>query len=182
MTRAKSITLILGGARSGKSRLAQELAAGYSPVAFVATAQPSDDEMRRKIERHKADRPAEWSTIEEPLRLESVLQDQGSTHSLLLIDCLTLYTANLMTAERNDPEAVLRRASLFCEALKSVGTSVVLVSNEVGGGIVPMHPAGRMFRDLLGEINQRVAAVADNVLVMVAGLPLVVKGHLEAQA
>jgi adenosylcobinamide kinase/adenosylcobinamide-phosphate guanylyltransferase len=182
VTRAKSITLILGGARSGKSRLAQKLAAGYSPVVFVATAQPSDDEMRRKIERHKAERPAEWFTIEEPLRLETVLQGQGSTHSLLLIDCLTLYTSNLMTAERNDPEAVLQRAALLSEALKSVDTSVILVSNEVGSGIVPMHPAGRMFRDLLGEINQRVAAVADNVLVMVAGLPLVVKGQLEARA
>lgn len=181
MTPGKSITLILGGARSGKSHFAQRLAALHSPVAFVATARPSDDEMRRKIERHKAERPAEWSTIEEPLALETVLQHEASNFSLLLIDCLTLYTSNLMTAENNDPEAVLRRASRFCEMLPSVGSSVLLVSNEVGAGIVPMHPLGRMFRDLLGEINQRVAAVADNVLLMTAGLPLVLKGKLETQ-
>jgi adenosylcobinamide kinase/adenosylcobinamide-phosphate guanylyltransferase len=182
VTHGKSITLILGGARSGKSRFAQKLAARHSSVAFVATARPSDEEMRRKIERHKADRPAQWSTIEEPLLLETVLRQQAATFSLLLVDCLTLYTSNLMTAEKEDPEAVLCRVDLLCDALRSGESSVVLVSNEVGSGIVPAYPSGRMFRDLLGEINQRVAAVADNVLFMVAGLPLVVKGELEVRS
>lgn len=181
MTAPQSITLVLGGARSGKSRFAQKLAARHSPVAFVATAQPSDEEMRQKIERHKADRPAGWVTIEEPLLLDTVLEDRADEFRLLLIDCLTLYTSNLMTAEKSDAEAVLLRADRLCAALRSIESSVVLVSNEVGSSMVPAYPSGRMFRDLLGEINQRVATVADNVVLMVAGLPLLLKGELEVR-
>jgi adenosylcobinamide kinase/adenosylcobinamide-phosphate guanylyltransferase len=177
----KSITLVLGGARSGKSRFAQKLAARHSPVAFVATAQPIDEEMRRKIERHKADRPAGWVTIEEPLLLDTILSDRARQFQLLLVDCLTLYTSNLMSAEKNDPEAVLRCADRLCAALRSIDTSAILVSNEVGDGVVPAYASGRMFRDLLGEINQRVAAASDNVILMVAGLPLLLKGKLDVR-
>jgi adenosylcobinamide kinase/adenosylcobinamide-phosphate guanylyltransferase len=147
----------------------------------VATAQPVDEEMRRKIERHKADRPAEWVTIEEPLLLDKVLQSRAPQFRLLLVDCLTLYTSNLMTAEKNDPEAALQRADRLCAVLRSIESSVVLVSNEVGSSVVPAYASGRMFRDLLGEINQRVATVADNVVLMVAGLPLSLKGERELQ-
>jgi adenosylcobinamide kinase/adenosylcobinamide-phosphate guanylyltransferase len=181
VTSPPSITLVLGGARSGKSRYAQRLAARHSPVAFIATAQPSDEEMRQKIERHKADRPAEWVTIEEPLLPDTVLTERAHEFRLLLVDCLTLYTANLMTAEKNDVHQVLLRAAGLCATLRSMESSVVLVSNEVGSSVVPAYATGRMFRDLLGEINQRVATVADNVVLMVAGLPLLLKGELEVR-
>jgi adenosylcobinamide kinase/adenosylcobinamide-phosphate guanylyltransferase len=179
----KAITLVLGGVRSGKSRYAQTLAVGVSPVAFVATARrsDSDEEMQRKIERHRADRPQEWRTIEEPLDLASVLAEQGSSYRILVVDCLTLYAANLLDAEHGDLISIEDRLRRFYEALRSAPCSVALVSNEVGSGIVPAFPEGRKYRDLLGEINQRVASAADNVLFMVAGLPLALKGIVEVR-
>jgi adenosylcobinamide kinase/adenosylcobinamide-phosphate guanylyltransferase len=177
----KAITLVLGGVRSGKSRHAQTLAAGGVPVAFVATARSSDsdEEMRRKIERHQTDRPQDWKTIEEPLDLASVLADQGPNYQMMVIDCLTLYAANLLQAEHGNLLAVEERLQRFYAALRSAPCSVALVSNEVGSGIVPPFPEGRTYRDLLGEINQRVATIADTVLLMVAGIPLVLKGTAE---
>jgi adenosylcobinamide kinase / adenosylcobinamide-phosphate guanylyltransferase len=177
----KSITLILGGARSGKSRLAQKLASRYPSVVFVATATPVDDEMRRKIERHKADRPSEWITVEEPVSLDAVVREWAPRAGIMLVDCLTLYTANLLSAAHNDAENVLPRVQPLLEALRTAETSIVLVSNDVGSGIVPAYPSGRAFRNLLGEINQQVAAIADHVAFMVAGLPLWLKGRLEVE-
>ncbi len=177
----KAITLVLGGVRSGKSRYVQVLAAGASPVAFVATARPSDEEMRKKIERHRAERPKHWRTIEEPLDLHKVLAEEGSNHRMVVVDCLTLYAANLLDAERGNLIGVEERLQKLYAALRSVPCSVALVSNEVGSGIVPPFPEGRKYRDLLGEINQRVAGAADNVLLMVAGLPLVLKGTAEVR-
>ena len=177
----KAITLVLGGVRSGKSRYAQTLASGISPVAFVATARPSDsdEEMRRKIERHQAERPRDWKTIEEPLDLARVLAEQVSNYRIVVVDCLTLYAANLLAAEHGNLPAVEERLQRFYGALRSAPCSVALVSNEVGSGIVPAFPEGRTYRDLLGEINQRVATIADIVLLMVAGLPLALKGTAE---
>jgi adenosylcobinamide kinase / adenosylcobinamide-phosphate guanylyltransferase len=177
----KAITLVLGGVRSGKSRYAQTLAAHFSPVAFVATARPSDEEMRSKIERHRAERPKEWRTIEEPLALDRVLAEEGSNHRILLVDCLTLYAANLLDAEHGNLIAVEERLQKLYATLRSAPCSVALVSNEVGSGIVPAFPEGRVYRDLLGEINQRVASAADNVLLMIAGLPLALKGTAEVR-
>jgi adenosylcobinamide kinase/adenosylcobinamide-phosphate guanylyltransferase len=177
--KSRAVTLVLGGARSGKSRYAQTLAARFSPVAFVATALPSDEEMRRKIERHRSDRPKEWRTIEEPLHLDTVLTDQGVHYRIVLVDCLTLYAANLLEAEGWNLTAVEARLEGLYSALRSAPCSVALVSNEVGSGVVPSFPSGCQYRDLLGEINQRVASVADNVLLMVAGLPLALKGTAE---
>jgi adenosylcobinamide kinase/adenosylcobinamide-phosphate guanylyltransferase len=179
----KAITLVLGGVRSGKSRYVQTLAAGVSPVAFVATARrsDSDEEMRLKIERHRVERPPEWRTIEEPLHIDRVLVQEGSNYQMLLVDCLTLYAANLLDAERGNLIAVEERLQSLYAALRSVPCSVALVSNEVGSGIVPAFPEGRKYRDLLGEINQRVASAADIVLLMVAGLPLALKGTAEVR-
>jgi len=177
----KAITLVLGGVRSGKSRFAQTLAARSSSVAFIATAQPFDEEMRQKIDRHQMDRPKEWRTIEEPLELDRVLTDEAPKHRMLVVDCLTLYAANLLEAERGNLAAIEERLQRFYAALRSVPCSVALVSNEVGSGVVPPYPEGRKYRDVLGEINQRVASLADNVLLMVAGLPLALKGTAEVR-
>jgi adenosylcobinamide kinase / adenosylcobinamide-phosphate guanylyltransferase len=177
----RAITLILGGARSGKSRLAQKLASRYPSVVFVATATPVDDEMRHKIERHKADRPSDWVTVEEPISVDAVVREWAPRAGVMLVDCLTLYAANLLSAEQNNAENVLPRAQSLFEALRKAETSIVLVSNDVGSGIVPAYPTGRAFRDLLGEINQQVAAIADNVAFMVAGLPIWLKGKLEVE-
>jgi adenosylcobinamide kinase/adenosylcobinamide-phosphate guanylyltransferase len=174
----KTVTLVLGGVRSGKSRWAQELAGKYERVAYVATAQARDAEMHEKIRRHREDRPAHWQTLEEPLELARVLIDHGANFDLLLIDCLTVFVSNLMEAVQNDAVSMERRFDGFLEALRIAPASVVLVSNEVGSGVVPPYPAGRVYRDALGELNQQVAAIADNVVLMVAGLPLALKGSI----
>jgi adenosylcobinamide kinase/adenosylcobinamide-phosphate guanylyltransferase len=178
-TRQGSVTLILGGARSGKSRYAQQLAGESRRVVFVATATISDEEMRAKIERHRADRPRDWTTVEEPLDLPRVLREREAESDLIMVDCLTLYAANLLDAEGENDGAIDRRIEALCETLQRTQCAIVLVSNEVGSGIVPEYPLGRRYRDLLGELNQRVAAIADDAVLMVAGLPLALKGHLE---
>jgi adenosylcobinamide kinase / adenosylcobinamide-phosphate guanylyltransferase len=177
-TRRGSVTLVLGGVRSGKSRYAQQLAERSGRVVFVATAKISDDEMRRKIERHRADRPKQWITIEEPLELVEVLTQQQTSCDVIMIDCLTIFAANLLESEG---DAIDGRVTALCNALRSAGCAVVLVSNEVGSGVVPAYPLGRRYRDLLGEMNQSIAKVADHVILMIAGLPLALKGHIEVQ-
>lgn len=174
----RSVTLVLGGVRSGKSRFAQKLAEKESSVVFVATAKAVDEEMRNKIRRHQQERPKQWRTVEEPLDLARVFDECAQQFKILLVDCLTLFVANVLEA---DPEMVNARIDGLVEALRKVPTSVVLVSNEVGSGVVPTYPSGRQFRDLLGEVNQKVASVADKVVLMVAGLPLVLKNRIELQ-
>ncbi|MFZ0312339.1 MAG: bifunctional adenosylcobinamide kinase/adenosylcobinamide-phosphate guanylyltransferase [Candidatus Korobacteraceae bacterium] len=170
------IVLVLGGVRSGKSRYAQEFAERGPRVAFLATGQACDDEMRDRIARHRAERPAGWTTIEAPLALEDALAQCGDGQfDIIVIDCLTIWTANLMAHEASDSDRVLAHADRLAHLLRSVPASVVLVSNEVGGGIVPENEVARLYRDLLGGINQRIAAAADEVILMVAGCPLIIK-------
>jgi adenosylcobinamide kinase/adenosylcobinamide-phosphate guanylyltransferase len=175
------VTLVLGGVRSGKSRFALEIASNAPSVTFIATARAFDDEMRRKIERHQAERPSHWRTREEPLQLAEAISTPQDASETTIVDCLTLFAANLMEAYADDTNTVETAIDALCSALSTINRRIVLVSNEVGSGIVPAYMAGRQFRDLLGEINQRVAAVAGNVVLMVAGLPLTIKGTIEGR-
>jgi len=182
--RRNTVTLVLGGVRSGKSRYAQQLGEQVERVLFVATAPASgsDDEMRAKIERHRTDRPADWVTVEEPVELARVLAEQGAGYDLAIVDCLTLFVANLLHAEeQNNGGAHDLQTAALCAALAAAPCDVALVSNEVGSGVVPAYALGRRFRDALGELNQQVAAVADDVLLLVAGLPLALKGKVAAR-
>jgi adenosylcobinamide kinase/adenosylcobinamide-phosphate guanylyltransferase len=174
-----TVTLVLGGVRSGKSRFAQGLAERASRVAFIATAERRDDaEMHAKIERHRAERPSTWTTIEEPLDLPRVIRAAGQEFDVLLIDCLTLFASNLLEACGEDAARLQGYIHELCAALSAAPCSIVLVSNEVGSGVVPAYELGRRYRDLVGEINQRVGSISDTVLLMVAGLPLPLKGSL----
>lgn len=169
-----TITLVLGGARSGKSALAERLAR-QSGLArcYLATAQAFDDEMAERIARHRADRAADaWTTIEAPVALLEALRSEAAPSRILLVDCLTLWLSNIMLAERD----VMAEQAALLLALAEARGPVILVSNEVGLGIVPETPLGRRFRDAQGRLNQAVAAVADRVLFVAAGLPLVLKG------
>jgi adenosylcobinamide kinase/adenosylcobinamide-phosphate guanylyltransferase len=167
--------LVLGGARSGKSRHAVELAGGLpGRVAFLATARALDRDMRARIARHRAERPARWTTLEEPLDVVAACRRAAAAHDLLVLDCATVWVANLM--ERGDDDAaVLAAADDLAKIARERLLSMLIVSNEVGAGVHPPTELGRRFRDLLGSVNQRLAAAADRVTLMVAGLPLSVK-------
>ncbi len=172
------VTLIVGGARSGKSAQAIVLARqveNFSERAFfVATAEPLDDEMRARIAHHRATRPAEFQTVEEPLQLVEVLQALEGRADIVVLDCLTLWISNLLHRGLPD-EGIMAAADTLVESLQSASFASVVVSSEVGSGIVPENPLARRFRDLLGWTNQKVAARAGSVLLMVAGYPLRVK-------
>lgn len=172
-----TVTLVLGGARSGKSRYAQALASGFTRVVYIATAVAGDLEMSEKIRRHQEERPRSWHTIEEPLNLGASLKTHASLADCVLVDCLTVFSSNLLEALAEDVNGVERRVKELLEALSSSVVPIILVSNEVGSGVVPAYPLGRRYRDLLGEINQKVASLADRVVLMVAGLPLTLKDH-----
>jgi adenosylcobinamide kinase / adenosylcobinamide-phosphate guanylyltransferase len=171
-----NIILILGGARSGKSRYAESLVtAAKPPWTYIATAEAGDEEMAARIKMHRERRDTSWRTIEAPREVAAALVKIHSTH--VLVDCLTLWLSNLMLAHAD----IDREIGHLEEALRARAAPVVLVANEVGLGIVPEHPLGRQFRDWQGLLNQRMAAQADRVILMVAGLPLLVKGSSEAR-
>jgi adenosylcobinamide kinase/adenosylcobinamide-phosphate guanylyltransferase len=170
MSSEAKLTFVLGGARSGKSRYAEGLIGALPPPWFyLATATAGDDEMAARIAAHRARRSPPWHTIEAPRDLTGALAARGRAPAL--VDCLTLWLSNLMLAEA-DVEAEIDRLE---RVLQATAAPVVLVANEVGLGIVPDHPLGRRFRDWQGLLNQRMAARADRVVLMVAGLPLVLK-------
>ena len=166
--------LILGGARSGKSRFAVERLSPDARVVFVATAEARDEDMVKRIARHRAERPSRWSTIEEPFDLVSQLRDLDGACDGILVDCLTLWVSNLLLRGDRD-DAILEQAEALAGLIGRRRSSVTVVSNEVGEGVHPETATGLRFRDLLGGVNQRVAAACDTVVLMVAGIPLTVK-------
>jgi adenosylcobinamide kinase/adenosylcobinamide-phosphate guanylyltransferase len=165
-------TLVLGGARSGKSRFAEQLArdSGLARI-YLATATAGDDEMRARIAHHRAQRGDGWRTVEEPLALVDALTREAGEGRVVLVDCLTLWLSNLMHAS-HDVEA---ETKALAEWLRGTRHPVLLVSNEVGLGLVPETPLGRDFRDAQGRLNQAIAAVVPNVAFVAAGLPLWLK-------
>lgn len=183
-------TLILGGARSGKSAHAETLALTAARdeqrhVIYIATAEARDGEMQTRIAHHRARRPTEWGCIEEPIELAARLRDLARPDTCLLVDCLTLWLSNLLFAGQAGAQAdagqpidcplFTSQTRALIETLPSLPGRVILVSNEVGWGIVPMHPVSRLFADEQGRLNQRVAAVCDHVALVAAGLPLTLK-------
>lgn len=166
--------LILGGARSGKSALAQQRAAGTGlAVTYVATATALDSEMAERIARHRADRPEHWALVEEPRALGGVLRQHAGPDRCLLVDCLTLWLSNLLGAEEDERD---RQRGDFLDALEAAAGPVILVSNEVGQGVVPAEPLARRFVDEAGRLHQAVAERCERVTLVTAGLPVILKG------
>jgi len=179
---AKELTLILGGARSGKSTHAEQLAAAHGGrVLYVATAQAWDDEMAQRIAAHRAQRPNHWHTLEAHLEVGKAIAAAETPADLVLVDCLTLLASNVIltlpdTVTTPEAEsAVAQEVADLLAAYAAGDASWIIVSNEVGLGIVPAYALGRHYRDALGRANQHLAAAADRVLFMVAGLPMTVK-------
>ncbi len=173
MTKPRTL-LVLGGARSGKSRHAQALAEAMTPTGcFIATAQAWDDEMRDRIARHQADRDERWTTVEAPMALPEAVAEHSQADRVLLVDCLTLWLTNLLLGEADLTAA----GDALVAALAHAPGPVVLVSNEVGFGIVPDNALARRFRDAQGTLNQRLARVCDATDLVVAGLPLRLSGE-----
>jgi adenosylcobinamide kinase / adenosylcobinamide-phosphate guanylyltransferase len=170
----KQITLVLGGAQSGKSYYAQQLASVFEHVTFIATARRSDAEMRKKIARHRRERPVSWKTLEAPVHLDKAIRLQSQKADVLLIDCLTVYADNVAGTAKKRSHAKDCLEDI-CDAIRASEASVIAVSNEVGSGIVPEYRSGRIYRDLLGQMNQKIAQIADRVVLMVAGVPVTIK-------
>ena len=169
------ITFILGGARSGKSRFAVKLAQGNGrKVAFIATCLPLDSEMKKRIGIHKKTRPSHWRTFETPRDISSLLKQIGHKFETIIIDCLTLLVSNLLLKglDGNDIESQVNK---ILRSLKKIKARAIIVSNEAGLGIVPENKLARDFRDIAGRINQTVASKSDEVIFMLAGLPLKIK-------
>ena len=173
--------LIIGGARSGKSALAETLARqSGQPVTYIATAEPADDEMAQRIAHHRTRRPADWSTVEAPLRLAAALAAHAGPGRTLIIDCLTLWISNLIAGRRDDDSitdlsAFAGEKQALLDVLPRLAGDILLVANEVGSGIVPMGQLSRIFADEAGRLNQDVAARCERVTLVVAGQPLTLK-------
>ena len=169
------LQLILGGARSGKSRLAEKLAAGSGlAVTYIATSQPLDGEMNERVRHHRERRPGHWALVEEPVELARVLRDNARADSFLLVDCLTLWLTNLLLLE--DPQRLDAERDALLECLAELPGEIVFVSNETGMGVVPLGELTRRYVDEAGWLHQALAERCQRVVLTVAGLPLTLKG------
>jgi adenosyl cobinamide kinase/adenosyl cobinamide phosphate guanylyltransferase len=175
VTRPHESHLVLGGARSGKSRHAIACARSAGGcIAFVATARPSDPDMRRRIARHQAERPRDWVTVEEPLEVTAACRDLAGRAQVIIVDCLTVWVANLLERAMDDGNALAAARGLATLMGERLAT-IVVVSNEVGAGVHPPTAIGLRFQDALGAVNQAIAAAADRVTLMVAGIAVELK-------
>jgi adenosylcobinamide kinase/adenosylcobinamide-phosphate guanylyltransferase len=171
------VQVTIFGARSGKSRFAERLAEGYDPPwGYLATGHPVDAEMAERIARHLCRRGGNWQTVEEPLEVTETICAGDGRFGVQLLDCITIWLSNLLFHSSGGGAEVLSRVARFVESFHSLNTPLILVTNEVGMGIVPEHPLARSFRDLAGEANEMIAAGADEVYVTISGLPLKLKG------
>lgn len=170
----KQIILITGSVRSGKSDFALKLAEiSKKKVVFLATCIPQDEEMRQRVKKHKLNRPKDWKTIEESINICSVIEKTKET-KLVVIDCLTLWISNLILSGKPEKE-IFKRINSFIKTLKQTRASVIIVSNEVGWGIVPENKLARMFRDIIGITHQKVSRISSDVYLIIGGLPLKIK-------
>ena len=172
----QEITFIIGGCRSGKSRFALDFAeksAKTHPI-FIATSVPRDDEMKARVLKHQKERGQHWTTVEEPIQLSEVIMAHNKNENLILVDCITLWLNNLLY-ENNSPTYIDDHLEKVTHTLRSMVCPIIMVSNEVGQGIVPENKLARQFRDLAGSVNQALAACSDQVVWMVAGIPVFVK-------
>ena len=172
------LVLILGGVRSGKSQFAVKLASGQpGAVLFLATATPLDREMKKRIQEHRRARPPSFKTLEVPQGVGEALLQAGTGYKTVVLDCLTLLVANVIGDRvRGAQRRVEEEIAGLMEAIDRLGASFIIVSNEVGMGLVPLNPLGRLYRDLLGRANQALAQKADRVYLLVAGMPVLIKG------
>jgi adenosylcobinamide kinase/adenosylcobinamide-phosphate guanylyltransferase len=169
------IQFILGGARSGKSRLAEQTAiASNKPVTYIATAQAWDNEMQERIVHHQAQRPAAWTLVEEPLHLAARLKQLDQAGHVILVDCLTLWMSNLLMQKDENIQA--DECAQLLQVLPSLQAEILLVSNETGLGVVPMGQISRKFVDESGRLHQQLGQIADKVVFCVAGFPMILKG------
>jgi adenosylcobinamide kinase/adenosylcobinamide-phosphate guanylyltransferase len=169
------LLLVTGGVRSGKSRYAVDRARLWGErVLYVATCQPADDEMWERVRRHRAERPASWTTLEAGAEVIQAVQTHGPAADGILLDCLTLYVSRLLVAGAGEGD-VVQRVDALCTALRALPRPSAIVTNEVGWGVVPETPLGRLFRDVAGRANQVAAGHAQEVVLLVCGLPVQIK-------
>jgi len=174
--KVEGLIFITGGCRSGKSQFALDYAnRHFHKKLYLATCEALDEEMAKRIEDHQKRRGLDWQTVEEPIKIAEAMRQHGNNTEVILLDCITLWLSNLLMRQKSDHE-IMDKVTRLIDTVRQGQTSLILVSNEVGMGIVPVEPSGRRFRDLAGMANQKIAEVAQTVVFMVSGIPIFLKG------